>query len=331
MTLTMTRLTRRLALAGALAVVGTFTACASTQKPASLVEAETIYNRLTTTGATERAEADLIRAREAISDAQRGISESGNKDYVNGLSNIALRAAQTAQATNERTLAMSATDSLTKERLRRSLSQSEQQNQLSAAENAALRERNERIAQQADSLRRANAEASARLDSALTRLRSLVTEITNLQETSRGLVISLSDILFDVNKATLKPGAESNVRRIAAILQQYPDKQISVEGHTDATGSDAYNQKLSEDRAASVRAALVAGGVSPSVITSRGFGKTQPVATNDTPAGRQQNRRVEVVVLGAGKVADAAAAAARQDSISRGLMPGDSTRQAPPR
>ena len=71
MTLTMTRFTRRLALAGALAVAGTFTACASTQKPASLVEAETIYNRLTTTGATERAEADLIRAREAISDAQR--------------------------------------------------------------------------------------------------------------------------------------------------------------------------------------------------------------------------------------------------------------------
>jgi outer membrane protein OmpA-like peptidoglycan-associated protein len=330
MTTTMTRSTRRLALAGAIALTGAFTACASAPRPAALTQAETIYNRLSTTGATERAEADLIRAREAISDAQRGISESGNRDYVNGLANIALRAAQTAEATNERVMAMAATDSLTKERLRRSLSQSQQQNQLSAAENAALRERNARIAQQADSLRRANEEASARLDSALTRLRSLVTEITNLQETSRGLVISLSDILFDVNKATLKPGAEANVRRIAAILQQYPDKQISVEGHTDATGSDAYNQKLSEDRAASVRAALVAGGVSPSVITSRGFGKTQPVATNDTPAGRQQNRRVEVVVLGAGKVADAAAAAARQDSISRGLTPGDTPRRTPP-
>lgn len=322
MTRPMTRSIRRVALLAALALTGAFTACASTQRPAALTEAEAIYNRLSTTGANERAEADLIRTREAITDAQRGFSETGNRDYVNGLANIALRAAQTAEATNQRAMAMSATDSLTKERLRRSLSASQQanqnlqqQNQLSEAENAALRERNLRIAQQADSLRRANEEASARLDSALTRLRSLVTEITNLQETSRGLVISLSDILFDVNRATLKPGAESNVRRIAAILQQYPDKQISVEGHTDATGSDAYNQRLSEDRAASVRASLVAGGVSPGVITSRGFGKVQPVATNDTPAGRQQNRRVEVVVLGAGRVADAAAAAARQDSI----------------
>jgi outer membrane protein OmpA-like peptidoglycan-associated protein len=123
-----------------------------------------------------------------------------------------------------------------------------------------------------------------------------------------------------VNKATLKPGAASNVRRIAAILQQYPDKQISVEGHTDATGSDAYNQKLSEDRAASVRAELVAGGVAPGVITSKGFGKTQPVATNDTPAGRQQNRRVEVVVLGAGTIADAHEAAAR-DSAQKASTP----------
>jgi outer membrane protein OmpA-like peptidoglycan-associated protein len=322
-------MTRSIQLLAAVVLAGTAAACASTPRPAALTQAEGIYNRLQTQGANERAEADLIRAREAIADAQRGISESGNRDYVNGLAHIALRAAQTAEAQNARALAMSATDSLTKARLRRSLSASEQarqslaqQNQLSEAENAALRART-------DSLRRANEEANARLDSALTRLRTLVTEITNLQETSRGLVISLSDILFDVNKATLKPGAEANVRRIAAILQQYPDKQIVVEGHTDATGSDAYNQKLSEDRAASVRAALVSGGVASAAITSRGFGKTQPVATNDTPAGRQQNRRVEVVVLGAGKVADAAAAAARRDSL--GGAPMDSTRQTPPR
>ena len=314
----------RLAVLAATAVA--LGACASTPRPAELTQAETIYNRLSTTGANERAEADLIRARQAIDDAQRGITESGNRDYVNGLAHIALRAAQTAEATNERLLATAATDSLTKARLSRSLSASEQarqnlaqQAQLSEAENAALRART-------DSLRRANEEANARLDSALTRLRTLVVEITNLQETSRGLVISLSDILFDVNKATLKPGAEANVRRIAAILQQYPDKQIVVEGHTDATGSDAYNQKLSEDRAAAVRGALVAGGVSPTAITSRGFGKTQPVATNDTPAGRQQNRRVEVVVLGAGRLADAANAPAP-------TMPaaGDTTRRTPPR
>jgi outer membrane protein OmpA-like peptidoglycan-associated protein len=304
----MTRTTRHLALAGALlAVAGTFTACATTQKkPASLVEAETIYNRLSTMGTSERAEADLIRAREAIAEANRGLSESKNTEYANALGTIALRAAQTAEATSARAMAMNATDSLTKERLRR-------QTEVVAAENAALRQRT-------DSLRRVNAEANARLDSALMRLRTLVTEITSLQETTRGIVINLSDILFDVNKATLKPGAANNVRRIAAILQQYPDKQISVEGHTDATGSDAYNQKLSEDRAAAVRNELIAGGVSASVITSKGFGKTQPVATNDTPAGRQQTRRVEVVVLGAGTIADAHEAAVR-DSAARQQTP----------
>jgi outer membrane protein OmpA-like peptidoglycan-associated protein len=325
---------RGLALAVAAAALAA--ACASTQRPPTLVQAETIYNRLASSGAEQRAEGDMIRTREAIAQAQNAASQHQNRDYVAGLSNIALRNAQTAEAHDAQVLAQAATDSLTKARLARLLSLSEaqranlaQQQQLSEAEISALRERNMLVSQQADSLRRANEEANARLDSALTRLRGLVVEITNLQETSRGLVISLSDILFDVNKATLKSGAEANIRRIATILQQYPDKQISVEGHTDATGSDAYNQKLSEDRAASVKAALIAGGVNPAVISSRGFGKTQPVATNDTPAGRQQNRRVEIVVLGAGKVADAAAAAARAAGTTRDSTAADTTRKPP--
>ncbi|HEX2779351.1 MAG TPA: OmpA family protein [Gemmatimonadaceae bacterium] len=172
-----------------------------------------------------------------------------------------------------------------------------------------------------DVVRRAAEEANAKLNDALTQLRSLVAEITNIRETSRGLVISLSDILFDVNQATLKAGAAQNVQKIAAILNQYPDYNISVEGHTDASGSDAYNQDLSERRAASVREALVAGGVAASRISSKGFGESQPVASNDTPSGRQQNRRVEVIVLGAGKVADAVRTGqdttAKRDSTSR--------------
>jgi OmpA-OmpF porin, OOP family len=317
---------RAVLAAGAALAVSLGAACASVQKPASLSQAEEIHQRLSASGAEQRVEADMIRSREAIAQAQTAVGDNANQEYVNGLSRIALRTAQTAEATNAATLARAAADSLTKLRLSRSLALSEQQRlaqqQQSQAEIEALRQR--------------NAEANARLDSALTQLRSLVTEITSLRETDRGIVISLSDILFDVNNATLKPGAEANVRRIAAILQQYPDKQISVEGHTDATGSDAYNQKLSEDRAASVKATLVAGGVNPAAITSKGFGKTQPVATNDTPAGRQQNRRVEVVVLGAGKVADALAArrdsaAARPDSAATGTTPTGTTPAAPPR
>ncbi len=301
------------ALAAAMLAV---TACASVRKPASLTQAEALNQVLGERGADRRVEGPIIRSREALVAAQNAFAAKETQEYVDGLAHIALRLAQVAEAENARVLAGTATDSLKRETLARQLARSEalraqgaaqsaQQQQMSQAQIDSLQRHNARIQQQSDSLRRAAEAANEQLNSALSQLRNLVTEITNLRETSRGIVISLSDILFDVNRATLKPGAESNVRRIAAILQQYPDRQIAVEGHTDATGSDAYNQTLSEDRAASVRASLVAGGVPAGQITSVGFGKTQPVATNDNPAGRQQNRRVEIIVLGAGKLADA--------------------------
>jgi outer membrane protein OmpA-like peptidoglycan-associated protein len=290
-------------------------ACASVQKPSALTQAEALNQVLAEQGANRRVEGAMIRLRDALTDAQNAYSSKEAQEFVDGLSHIALRMAQVADAENARLIANSATDSLKRETLARQLARSEalraqseaqraQQQQMSQAQIDSLQRHNAMIQQQSDSLRRAAEAANQQLNNALSQLRNLVAEITNLRETSRGIVISLSDILFDVNRATLKPGAESNVKRIAAILQQYPDRQIAVEGHTDATGSDAYNQTLSEDRAASVRAALIAGGVPEGQITSRGFGKTQPVATNDTPAGRQQNRRVEIVVLGAGKLAD---------------------------
>jgi outer membrane protein OmpA-like peptidoglycan-associated protein len=320
---------RRGALLIALAAVSA--ACASTQRPAALSQAQQIYDSLETRGARQRVEGGLIRTREAITMAQTAVDRNQNQEYVNGLAHIALRTAQTTEAEYEQFVAQQAADSLQRARLAAQLSQTQaererlaQQQQQSQAELAAL-------AQQADSLRRANEEANARLNAALTQLRTLVSEITNLRETSRGIVISLSDILFDVNRATLKPGAEANIGRIAAVLKQYPDKQISVEGHTDATGSDAYNQKLSEDRAASVRNSLVRGGIDPQLITSKGFGESQPVATNNTAAGRQQNRRVEIVVLGAGTVADAAQGGASgvPGDTTQMMMPPDTT-PAPP-
>ena len=298
-----------------LAMLASTAACASVRKPDALTQAEALDQDLAARGANQRAEAAMIRSREALVAAQNAYAAKQTQEFVDNMALVALRMGLVAEAENSRVLANSATDSLKRETLARQLARSEalrrqseaasaEQRQMSQAQIDSLRRHNEMIQQQADSLRRANEAANEQLNNALNQLRNLVTEITNLRETSRGIVISLSDILFDVNRATLKPGAEANVRRIAAILQQYPDRQIAVEGHTDATGSDAYNQTLSEDRAASVRASLIAGGVPQGQITSKGFGKTQPVATNDTPAGRQQNRRVEIIVLGAGKLAD---------------------------
>jgi len=311
-------------MAFALALGAAVTACASTQKPATLSQAESIYQTLSAQGAEERVRGEMIEARAAIGESQAAVARKRNQEYVDGLSYIALRAAQTAEAEHQRLLAASQADSLQKARLSRLLTLSEaqraalsQQQQLSEAEIAALRERNMLVSAQADSLRLAAEAAEAKLNQALMQLQTLVAEITNIRETTRGLVVSLSDVLFDVNQATLKAGAEQNIRRISAILNQYPDYQISVEGHTDATGTDAYNQDLSTRRAAAVREALVQGGVPAGRIASVGYGESQPVATNDTPAGRQQNRRVEVIVLGAGTVADVeqgGAGAAQRDT-----------------
>jgi outer membrane protein OmpA-like peptidoglycan-associated protein len=105
-------------------------------------------------------------------------------------------------------------------------------------------------------------------------------------------------VLFDVDKATLRPGARERLARVAGILLAHRDLKINVEGHTDSTGTDSYNQRLSEARAASVRDYLVSSGINQGVVGTAGFGETKPVATNGTAAGRQQNRRVELVVTG---------------------------------
>jgi outer membrane protein OmpA-like peptidoglycan-associated protein len=105
-----------------------------------------------------------------------------------------------------------------------------------------------------------------------------------------------SDVLFDSGSARLQPGADDKLRRVADVLQRYPRTRLEVVGHTDSRGSDASNQDLSERRAAAVRDVLVRDGVNPARITVRGAGEARPLSTNDTPAGRAMNRRVEVEV-----------------------------------
>ncbi|MCL2144710.1 MAG: OmpA family protein [Endomicrobia bacterium] len=123
-------------------------------------------------------------------------------------------------------------------------------------------------------------------------------EDTEIIETERGLVITLgAKVLFDTGKFNLKKGAMKTLKEVADLLKMYSDNNISVEGHTDWQGGIAYNQKLSEDRAKSVRDFLVKEGVDSERIKMTGYGKLKPVATNDTAAGREQNRRVEIVIL----------------------------------
>lgn len=119
------------------------------------------------------------------------------------------------------------------------------------------------------------------------------------QRTARGLVVTLEDVLFEVNGADLQPGAQVTLLRLTEYLKQNPDRKVLIEGHTDSTGSSEYNLRLSQLRADSVESYLIGSGVSVDRIRAIGYGETRPEAPNDTAAGRQQNRRVEIVILDA--------------------------------
>jgi outer membrane protein OmpA-like peptidoglycan-associated protein len=130
------------------------------------------------------------------------------------------------------------------------------------------------------------------------RLLEQLNQVLQTRETARGLIVDMPDVLFDTGKHTLKPGARERLSKVAGILQAYPDLQVQVEGHTDNVGGVEFNQQLSERRAEGVRSYLVAQGVKPESIESRGAGMSEPVASNSTAQGRQLNRRVDLVVTG---------------------------------
>jgi outer membrane protein OmpA-like peptidoglycan-associated protein len=140
-----------------------------------------------------------------------------------------------------------------------------------------------------------NAQAAAAAEAE--RANRLQRELAELQAkpTDHGLVVMLQDVLFDVGRASLLPGAQSKLDQLATALKNHPERRVLVEGYTDSTGSAAANMVLSRARAESVRNALIARGISGDRIEARGNGEARPVATNATQAGRTQNRRVEVV------------------------------------
>ena len=122
--------------------------------------------------------------------------------------------------------------------------------------------------------------------------------ILQTRDTARGLIVNMSDVLFDTGKYSLRPLAREKLAKVAGIVSGHPGLRLDVEGHTDSVGGDDYNQQLSEQRGAAVRDYLTQQGMPASSVTAKGFGETQPVASNDTAEGRQQNRRVELVISG---------------------------------
>ncbi|WP_339899316.1 OmpA family protein [uncultured Gilvimarinus sp.] len=135
------------------------------------------------------------------------------------------------------------------------------------------------------------------------RAQKLESDLQNIstEQTERGLVLTLGNILFEVDEASIKAGSERTLKRVADFLNEYPERKVLIEGFTDNTGADSYNQNLSERRASSVQQSLVDDGVDSSRIRTRGYGESHPVASNDSQAGRLQNRRVEIIIADEGE------------------------------
>jgi outer membrane protein OmpA-like peptidoglycan-associated protein len=185
-----------------------------------------------------------------------------------------------------------------RERLRESVaSLAGQQEALKSDREALLAEKGE-LESENERLQRQKAQAEQEKKIAQNDLQTTLSKIAETKRTARGLVVSLPDILFDIDKATLKSSANQTLAKLAGVLMLVPEVELSVEGHTDSTGTEAHNDWLAKARADSVSEFLVGEGVDPDRLVAKGFGEHQPIADNDTREGRQRNRRVEIVLEG---------------------------------
>jgi outer membrane protein OmpA-like peptidoglycan-associated protein len=233
--------------------------------------------------AAARAAADQADRDKAIAEAQAAQSAR-------------LAAEQTQRATEEKAAAEAAQAREEVERLKAEQARLSAQEQQQQAEQARLlAQQSEQKAQEADRLRAQSEQAQQQLRQQLLEQFNLILET---RDTARGLIVNMSDVLFDFNKYTLRPAAREKLAKISGIILSHPGLRLEVDGYTDSVGSEDYNQKLSENRAGGVRDYLVGQGIASDNVTAKGFGKDDPVASNDTAAGRQKNRRVEMVVSG---------------------------------
>jgi len=230
----------------------------------------------------ELAESDTARARAATAQAE--------SDTANARTAKAQAESDAARARNDANDAQAATARANADM---EASQASAASALSAAQADAEQSR---LAAQRSDLNAQRAETDKAAMRA--KLAEQLNAILHTRESARGLIVSMSDVLFDTGKYSLKPGAREKLAKVAGILLSYPGLNIEVGGYTDNVGGDSMNQTLSEKRAASVRDYLVQQGVATGSVSSRGFGNTLPVATNENSAGRQQNRRVELLVSG---------------------------------
>jgi outer membrane protein OmpA-like peptidoglycan-associated protein len=252
-------------------------------------------------GATQMAEdarvLTLRRIQEAKIEADRRAHEEAQAKAEADAAAAQQQAAQAqAQASEDARRRAEAEQSEADARRRQADAQAQQQLALAQQQQA---EAATAAAQQAASLADQQRQEAIRQKEAMrARLLAQLNQVLQTRDTARGLIVSMPDVLFDFNKYTLKPEARERLARISGIVLAYPDLKLEIDGYTDSIGSDEYNQTLSDKRAEAVRDYLTGSGVSGSNVAARGLGKSDPVADNSTAAGRQLNRRVEMIVSG---------------------------------
>jgi outer membrane protein OmpA-like peptidoglycan-associated protein len=265
---------------GGLLVIGSMLGggCTAGSPPVALEQARTAYAQAEQTPAVvANAPVPLQEANQALRRAERVWADDHDVAEVQHLATLATQRVEIARAAAEKKVAEAQIQQATEERDQVLL-------------NARTRE--------AQSAQQKAVQATQQAQAATTQVQQLQQELAALQakQTDRGLVLTLGDVLFETGKATLRPGALRNLYPLVTFLQKYPERRVVIEGHTDSVGSDAYNLDLSQRRAESVRDFLLQNGVNAAQMSTHGYGKASPVASNDTAEGRQQNRRVELII-----------------------------------
>lgn len=258
-------MTRTLIAGTVIGLSMTMTGCATAPKEnPELSEARQAYQAISDNKDAARSGASQLRsARSELDEAEALLNEGGDTQAIEHHAYLAKRHIQIAK----------------QQGLRASL-----QDQIESAD-----QRRQKLQLQIQSRQASQAKMEAQA------LRAQM-EALQAKKTERGMVLTLGDVLFDLNKAELKPAGKRTVRKLADFMKKYPERRVRVEGYTDSTGKADYNQTLSEHRADAVMQELIGQGIDPDRIETKGFGEQYPVASNDTDGGRQRNRRVEIVI-----------------------------------
>lgn len=233
-------------------------------------------------------------AARAQAEQQQQLAQQAQQNAQLAQQNAQLESQQRQQVEQERLAAEQA-----RQQAEAAAQQAQQERQQADVARQAAVQQQQQLAAQTQQAQLQAQQAEQEKEQLRARLRDQLNQVLQTRDTARGLIVNMSDVLFDTGKATLRVGAREKLAKVAGILLAYPDLRLSLGGHTDSTGPLSFNQQLSQQRAAAVRDYLINQGLKPTeIVAVEGFGPSQPVASNTTPTGRQQNRRVEIVVAG---------------------------------